>query len=110
LVRRECLPEGVSFLVDQEANYGPSSSLWELAERGYVFIARHDAGGNHDAARPVSDGDTFCEVDAIAHDTRPFVAVNADGALDKQQLEAACFYWLAFARARQKLGIAKGVT
>lgn len=28
------LPEGVSFLVDEEANYGNSSSLRELAERG----------------------------------------------------------------------------
>ena len=38
------LPEGVSFLVDQEANYGHSSSLRELAARGYVFIGQHDAG------------------------------------------------------------------
>jgi hypothetical protein len=37
------LPEGVSFLVDEEANYGNSSSLRELAERGYVFIAQQDA-------------------------------------------------------------------
>ncbi len=28
------LPEGVSFLVDEEANYGNSFSLRELAERG----------------------------------------------------------------------------
>ena len=38
------LPEGVSFLVDEEANYGNSTSLRELAERVYVFIAQHDAG------------------------------------------------------------------
>jgi hypothetical protein len=36
------LPEGVSFLVDEEANYGNSSSLRELAER-VRFIAQHDA-------------------------------------------------------------------
>jgi hypothetical protein len=60
-VRRECLPEGVSFLVDQEANYGPSSSLWELAERGYVFIAQHDAGGNDDVAKLVSGEEAFLQ-------------------------------------------------
>ena len=59
------LPEGVSFLVDQEANYGNSSSLRELAERGYVFVAQHDAGGDYDAGRLVSDGKTFREVDAM---------------------------------------------
>ena len=53
------LPEGVAFLVDQEANYGNSSPLRELAEKGYVFIAQHDAGGEYDAARLVSDGKTF---------------------------------------------------
>lgn len=59
------LPPGVSFLVDEEANYGHCSSLRELAERGCVFIARHDAGGDYDAARLVSDGETFSEVDAM---------------------------------------------
>ena len=58
------LPEGVSFLVDQEANYGNSASLRELAERGSVFIAQHDAGGDYDAGRLVSDGKAFREVDA----------------------------------------------
>ena len=38
------LPEGVSFLVDQEANYGNSSSLRELAERGYVVCVRGTTG------------------------------------------------------------------
>ena len=53
------LPEGVAFLIDQEANYGKSSPLRELAEKGYVFIAQHDAGGDYDAARLVSDGKLF---------------------------------------------------
>jgi hypothetical protein len=44
------LPAGVSFLMDEEANYGHSFALRELAERGCVFIARHDAGGDYDAA------------------------------------------------------------
>jgi hypothetical protein len=73
------LPEGVSFLVDQEANYGNSSSLREMAERGYVFIAQHDAGGDYDAGRLVSDGKTFREVDAMVHEPRPCVAVDANG-------------------------------
>src|ERR1022692_2279923 len=42
------LPAGVSFLVDEEANYGNSSSLRELAERGYPFIAQDDAGEQAD--------------------------------------------------------------
>jgi hypothetical protein len=99
------LPEGVSFLVDQEANYGNSSSLRELAERGYVFIARHDAGGEYDAARLVSDGKGFSEVDAMVHEPRPCVAVNATGFVDKKQLQAVRKYWRAVSRAKQKLGI-----
>ena len=99
------LPEGVSFLVDQEANYGNSSSLRELAERGYVFIAQHDAGGEYDAARLVSDGKSFSEVDAMVHEPRPCVAVNANGFVDRKQLLAVRKYWRAVARAKQKLGI-----
>ena len=98
------LPEGVSFLVDQEANYGNSSSLRELGERGYVFIAQHDAGGDYDAARLVSDGKTFSEVDAMVHEPRPCVAVNANGFVDKKQLQAVRKYWRAVAQAKQKLG------
>ena len=99
------LPEGVAFLVDQEANYGNSSPLRELAERGYVFIAQHDAGGEYDAARLVSDGNTFSEVDAMVHEPRPCVAVNANGFVDKKQLQAVRKYWRAVSRAKQKLGI-----
>jgi hypothetical protein len=98
------LPEGVAFLVDQEANYGNSSPLRELAEKGYVFIAQHDAGGEYDAARPVSDGKTFSEVDAMVHQPRPCVAVNANGFVDKKQLQAVRKYWRAVARAKQRLG------
>ena len=98
------LPEGVAFLVDQEANYGNSSPLRELAEKGYVFIAQHDAGGEYDAARLVSDGKTFSEVDALVHEPRPCVAVNANGLVDKKQLQAVRKYWRALARAKQKLG------
>ena len=99
------LPERVSFLVDQEANYGNSSSLRELAERGYVFIAQHDAGGEYDAARLVSDGESFSEVDAMVHEPRPCVAVNANGFVDKKQLQAVRKYWRAVSRAKQRLGI-----
>src|SRR5438309_1113595 len=42
--------------------------LRELAERGYVFIAQHGAGGDYDAGRLVSDGRTFREVDAMVHE------------------------------------------
>ena len=98
---------GISFLVDEEANYGNSSSLRELAERGYVFIAQHDAGGDYDAARLVSDGKTFREVDAMVHEPRPCVAVDANGFVDKKQLQAVRKYWRAVARAKQKLGFAE---
>lgn len=98
------LPDGVSFLVDQEANYGHSSSLRELAARGYVFIAQHDAGGEYDAARLVSDGKAFSEVDAMVHEARPCVAVDANGLVDKKQLQAVRKYWRAVARAKRKLG------
>ena len=96
------LPEGVSFLGDEEANYGNSSSLRELAERGYVFIAQHDAGGDYDAGRLVSDGSTFREVDAMVHEPRPCVAVDANGFVDKKQLQAVRKYIGAPSRERSR--------
>ncbi len=78
--------------------------LRELAERGYVFIAQHDAGGDYDAGRLVSDGKTFREVAAMVHEPRPCVAVDANGFVDKKQLQAVRKYWRAVARAKQKLG------
>ena len=104
----EELPEGVSFLVDEQANYGHSSDLKELAGKGYVFLGHHDVGGDYDAARLVSDGATFHEVDAVAHETRPCVAVNSDGTVDEMQLLSAREYWRAVACARQKLGFTVG--
>jgi hypothetical protein len=88
----------------KKPNYGHASSLRELAERGYVFIAQNDAGGEYDAARLVSDGKAFSEVDAMVHEPRPCVAVNANGFVDKKQLKAVRKYWRAIARAKQKLG------
>jgi hypothetical protein len=99
------LPDGVLFLVDQEANYGHSAALRELSEKGCVFIAQHDARGEYDAARLVSDGETFHEVDAMVHEPRPCVPVNRDGTLDRKQLRAVRKYWCAVARARQQLGL-----
>ncbi len=97
------LPAGVAFLVDEEANYGHSASLRELAQRGCVFIARHDAGGDYDAARLVSDGRTFSEVVAMVHEPRPCVAVDVNGFVDRKQLQAVRQYWRTIARARQVL-------
>ena len=82
-------------------------ALRELAERGYVFIAEHGAGGDYDAGRLVSDGKTFREVDAMVHEPRPCVAVDANGFVDKKQLQAVRKYWSAVARAKQKLGFAE---
>jgi hypothetical protein len=98
---------GVSFLVDEEANYGDSSSLRGLAERGYVFIAQHGAGGDYDAGRLVSDGKTFREVDVMVHEPRPCAAVDANGFADKKLPQAVRKYWSAVARAKQKLGFAE---
>jgi hypothetical protein len=52
----------------------------------------------------VSDGKTLSEVDAMVHEPRPCVAVNANGFVDKNQLQAVRKYWRALARAKQKLG------
>ena len=94
------LPKGVSFLVDQKTNYGNSSSLRELADRGYVFVSQHDAGGEYDAARLVSDGETFSEVDTMVHEPQPSVAVDANGFVDKKQLRAVRKYWRGVSRSR----------
>lgn len=100
----EPLPDGVAFLVDQEANYGNAPALREIGNKGCVFVAQHDAGGEYDAARIASDGKQFCEVDARAHEQRPCVPVNDDGSLDKGQLKGARQYWRTYARARLLLG------
>jgi hypothetical protein len=100
----EPLPDGVAFLVDQEANYGNAPALRELGSKGCIFVAQHDAGGEYDASRIASDGQKFCEVDARVHEQRPCVPVNEDGSLDKHQLKAARQYWRTYARARLILG------
>lgn len=100
----EPLPDGVAFLVDQEANYGNAPALRELGNRGCIFVAQHDAGGEYDASRIASDGKQFCEVDARVHEQRPCVPVNEDGSLDRHQLKAARQYWRTYARARLILG------
>jgi len=104
----ESLPDGVAFLVDQEANYGNAPALRDLGEKGCVFVAQHDAGGEYDAARIASDGKQFCEVDARVHEQRPCVPMNSDGSLDKGQLKAARQYWRTYARARRILGFLDG--
>jgi hypothetical protein len=53
----------------------------------------------------VSDGNAFSEVDAMVHQPRPCVAVNANGFVDKKQLQMVRKYWRAVSRAKQKLGI-----
>ena len=42
--------EGVSFLVDEETNYGKSFPA-RAGGRAYVFIAQRYAGGDYDASR-----------------------------------------------------------
>lgn len=99
------LPEGTSFLVDSEANYGNASGLRDLAAKGHVFIAQHDAGGDYDACRIASDGKAYSEVDAMVHEQRPCVPINSDGSIDKKQLRAVRQYWRTVARAKQQLGL-----
>ena len=41
----------------------------------------------------------------MVHEPRPCVAVNANGFVDKKQLQAVRKYWRALARAKQKLGL-----
>ena len=77
-----------------------------FGEQGY-WKRQHDAGGDYDAGRLVSDGKTFREVDAMVHELRPCVAVDANGFVDKKQLQAVRKYWRAVARAKQKLGFAE---
>jgi hypothetical protein len=50
------LPPDTIFLVDPEANYGHDSDLNRLASEGIVFCARHDQGGDYDAAVVASEG------------------------------------------------------
>src|ERR1035437_6591522 len=47
------------------------------------------------------------EFDAMVHEPRPCVAVDANGFVDKKQLQAVRKYWRAVARAKQKLGFAQ---
>jgi hypothetical protein len=47
---RTDLPEGVAFLVDEEANYGHDEAIRSLSAKGLAFCARHDEGGEYHAA------------------------------------------------------------
>jgi hypothetical protein len=43
----------------------------------------------------------------MVHEPRPCVAVDANGFVDKKQLQAVRKYWRAVARVKQKLGFAQ---
>jgi hypothetical protein len=43
----------------------------------------------------------------MVHEPLPCVVVNADGVVDKKQLQAVKKYWRTIARAKQKLGFAE---
>jgi hypothetical protein len=58
-----------------------------------------------DAGGLVSGGTTFREVDAMVHEPQSCVAVDANGFVDRKQLQAVRKYWRAVARA--KLGFAE---
>jgi hypothetical protein len=92
------------FLVDPQANYAHASKLGEMAGAGYVFFGHYDAGPEFDGGYVASDGATFHDVPALWHEARPCVAVNSDGSLDRQQVEAVAAYYAALAQARSVLG------
>lgn len=98
-------PEGVVFLVDEEANYGHDSAMQELSASGIAFCARHDEGGDYHAAVIASDGSRCCSVESPFGDGRPHVAVNPDGNVDAVAMKAAAEYYAVESAARRVLGI-----
>ena len=102
---RTDLPEGVAFLVDEEANYGHDEAIRSLSAEGLAFCARHDEGGEYHAAVIASDGSRFCSVETLFGDGRPHVPVQPDGTVDGDAMRNATEYYLIEAAARQVLGV-----
>jgi hypothetical protein len=102
---RTDLPEGVAFLVDEEANYGHDEAIRSLSAEGLSFCARHDEGGEYHAAVIASDGSHFCSVETLFGDGRPHVPVRPDGTIDGDAMRDATEYYLIEAAARQVLGV-----
>lgn len=102
---RTDLPEGVAFLVDEEANYGHDEAIRSLSAEGLAFCARHDEGGEYHAAVIASNGARFCSVETLFGDGRPHVPVQPDGTVDGNAMRNATEYYLIEAAARQVLGV-----
>lgn len=92
-------------MVDDEANYGHSQPLRELARGGVPFFGWHDAGGEYDASVLASDGGEYAEALCTAHEPRPLAPVNAHGSIDADGLREAIRYYEVLTRARRALGI-----
>lgn len=92
-------------MVDDEANYGHSQPLRELARGGVPFFGWHDAGGEYDARVLASDGAEYAEALCTAQEPRPLVPVNADGRVDADALRETIRYYEVLTRVHLALGV-----
>jgi hypothetical protein len=92
-------------MVDDEANYGHSQPLRELAGGGVPFFGWHDAGGEYDARVLASDGAKYAEALCTAQEPRPLAPVNTDGSIDADGLREAIRYFEVLTRAHLALGV-----
>jgi hypothetical protein len=92
-------------MVDDEANYGHSQPLRELARGGVPFLGWHDAGGEYDSRVLASDGVEYAEALCTAQEPRPLAPVNADGSIDADGLREALRYHEVLVRAQLALGV-----
>ena len=82
-------------MFDDEANYGHSQPLRELARGGVPFFGWHDAGCEYDGCVLVSDGAEYADALCTAHEARPLAPVNADGSSSAARIasHSACRRW-----------------
>ena len=92
-------------MVDDEANYGHSQPLRELAGGGVPFFGWHDAGGEYDARVLASEGAEYTEALCTAQEPRPLAPVNTDGSIDADGLREALRYHEVLVRAQLALGV-----
>lgn len=95
---------GAAYMVDEQANYGHTDELRELAEKERIpFLVENGSGDAYGDYLAASDGKTFAEHECLHDSAYPAVRVPPSGAIESQDLASARAYWEVYQAARQAI-------
>ena len=96
LVDNDCIA-----MVDEQADFGHSDELEELAGEGPIFYGYSANGDEYPAEVFAADGVEYASCDTIVPDANPALEMYEDGTIVGQQ--EASDYWRVWNSARKKL-------